>query len=117
MKSLPLLLLLALPAIALADPVGEMGGFSVFGKADLAQLAKGDIQTAASPAMNSPRYLSVQSCFVVAQPPAQVIKAMKQFDPTAHRDLKVYLHADLPASPAPANFAKLNSPPGNSAVR
>ena len=117
MKPLPLLLLLALPAVALADPVDEMAGFSVFGKVDLAELARGDIQTAASPPMNTPRYLSVQSCFVVAQPPPQVIKAMKQFDPTAHRDLKVYLHSDLPAVPSVANFSKLNNPPGNSAVK
>ena len=42
---------------------------------------------------------------------------MKQFDPTAHRELKVYLHTDLPASPSAANFAKLNNPPNNSAVK
>ena len=41
---------------------------------------------------------------------------MKQFDPTAHRELKVYLHSDLPAAPSAANFSKLNNPPNNSAV-
>ena len=67
--------------------------------------------------MNTARYLSVQSCFVVPQPPAKVIAALKQFDPTAHRDLKVYLHSDLSASPSAANFSKLANPPGNSAVK
>ncbi len=121
MKKLPLLsslcLLALLPLAALGDPVSELAGFSVFGKADLGELAHGDIKTAPGPQMNTPRYLSVQSCFVVPQAPGAVIQAMKHFDPTAHRELKVFLHADLPASPNAANFSKLASPPGNSAVK
>ena len=42
---------------------------------------------------------------------------MKRFDPTAHRELNVYLHADLPATPSAGNFAKLNDPPSNAAVK
>ena len=94
-----------------------MAEFSVFGKVDLAELAKGEIKTAAGTPMSTARYLSVQSCFVIPKPPAQVIAAMKRFDPTAHRELKVYLHSDLPATPSTSNFSKLNSPPSNSAVK
>src|SRR5438270_12949421 len=67
--------------------------------------------------MSTARYLSVQSCFVIPQPAAKVIDAMKRFDPTVHRELKVYLHSDLPTSPTAANFSKLEKPPDNSAVK
>lgn len=118
LRSFAFVLLLVLPpAIRAADPVSEMADFSVFGKVDLAELAKGEIKTAAGTPMSTARYLSVQSCFVIPNPPAKVIAAMKRFDPTAHRELKVYLHADLPAAPIAANFARLNSPPDNSAVQ
>jgi len=112
-----ILILASARIIRAADPVSEMAEFSVFGKVDLAELAKGDIKTAPGVPMSTARYLSVQSCFVIPKPPAGVIAAMKRFDPTAHRELKVYLHTDLPSSPTAANFSKLNDPPDNSAVR
>ncbi|MBA3831815.1 MAG: hypothetical protein H0X34_07975 [Chthoniobacterales bacterium] len=112
-----ILLLTLIPAAALADPVSEMASFSVFGKIDLSQLANGQVKTAAGAAMSTPRYLSVQSCFVIPRAPTQVVQTMKRFDPTAHRELKVYLHSDLPSSPSAANFSKLTNPPSNSAVK
>lgn len=112
------ILVLVVPTIVIAaDPVTEMAEFSVFGKVDLAELAKGGIKTAAGTPMNTARYLSVQSCFIIPKPPDKVLATMKRFDPTAHRELKVYLHSDLPASPSAANFSKLNNPPENSAVQ
>jgi hypothetical protein len=42
---------------------------------------------------------------------------MKRFDPTAYRELKVFLHSGLPDSPSPANFSRLQNPPNNSAVK
>jgi hypothetical protein len=41
---------------------------------------------------------------------------MKQFSPTEHRELKVFLHSDLPASPTASNFSGLTNPPNNGAV-
>lgn len=117
MKFLRFLFFLLPVSLLAADPVSQMAEFSVFGKVDLAELAKGEIKTAAGTPMSSPRYLSVQSCFVIPKPSAQVIAAMKRFDPTAHRELKVYLHSDLPATPSTSNFSKLNSPPSNNAVK
>lgn len=99
-----------------ADPLAELAEFSVFGKVDLAELAKGDIKTATGAPMSTPRFLSAQSCFVVPKPPTSVIAGMRRFDPTAHRELNVFLHSDLPASPTAANFSKLNNAPQNGAV-
>ncbi len=111
-------LVLVLPAIVqAADPVTELAEFSVFGKIDLAELAKGGIKTATGAPMSTARYLSTQSCFVVPQPPAKVLAAMKRFDPTAQRELNVYLHSELPGAPSASNFSKLNNPPGNSSVK
>ena len=72
-----LLVVIGLPtASRAADPISEMAQFSVFGKVDLAQLAKGEIKTATGEPMSTARYLSVQSCFIVPKPPAQVVAAM-----------------------------------------
>jgi hypothetical protein len=104
-------------SIAKADPVSEMASFSVFGNVDLAQLAKTDVKTAHGPPMNNPRFLSVQSSYVVPRPPAQEIQTMRKWNPTSHRELKVYLHADIPGSASPEHFARLRNAPDNSAVR
>src|SRR2546421_367097 len=50
---------------ARADAVSELASFSIFGKADLVQLAKSDAKTAHGPPMSNPRFLAVQSCYVV----------------------------------------------------
>ena len=121
MRSIPLLrslgLALFFPVAALAaDPVTELAKFSVFGVVSLPQLAKGEIKTGQGTPMSTGRFLSVESCFVVPNPPAKVIATLRQFDPTAHRDLKVFLHSELSAAPSVAGFSKLNNPPNNSAV-
>jgi len=102
---------------ARADAVSELASFSIFGKADLVQLAKSDAKTAHGPPMSNPRFLAVQSCYVVPGSPNQQIEALRRWDPTRHRELKVFLHSDLPLSPSPANFEKLKDAPGNSSVR
>lgn len=112
-----LLLFANLCSVHAADPVSEMASFSVLGKVDLNELAGGAIKTAAGKPMSTARYLSVQSCFVVPRSPAQVVQAMKRFNPTEHRELKVFLHGDLPSAPSAANFSKLKNPPDNSAVQ
>jgi hypothetical protein len=104
-------------ATARADAVSELASFSIFDKVDLAQLAKSDVKTAHGPPMSNPRFLAVQSCYVVPGAPAQQIEALRRWDPTRHRELKVFLHSDLPSNPTPANFEKLKDAPGNSSVR
>ncbi len=110
-------LLLGRATIARADAVSELASFSVFDKVDLAQLARSDVKTAHGPPMSNPRFLAVQSCYVAPGAPAQLIAALRRWDPTKHRELKVFLHSDLPSSPTAANFEKLKNAPDNGPVR
>src|SRR5947207_64111 len=116
-----LLLLLFVSRLGLitarADAVSELASFSIFDKIDLAQLAKSDVKTAHGPPMSNPRFLAVQSCYVVPGAPAQQIEALRRWDATRHRELKVFLHSDLPSNPTPANFEKLRNAPDNASVR
>jgi hypothetical protein len=112
-----LVMLVARSTIARADAVSELAAFSIFDKVDLAQLAKTDVKTAHGPPMGNPRFLSVQSCYVAPGSPAQQIEALRRWDPTRHRELKVFLHSDLPGNPSPANFSKLQNAPDNGPVR
>lgn len=109
-----LLLLLRSPS-ALADPSSELASFSVFDKIDIPQLATNDVKTLHGPPMSG-RYLSVQSCYVAFGSPAQQIEALRKWNPTKHRELKVFLHSDLPATPSMANFSKLQNAPDNGSV-
>src|SRR5581483_8276145 len=115
-----LLLLLVLRmglTAARADAVSDLASFSIFGKVDLAQLAKSDVKTAHGPPMSNPRFLAVQSCYVVPGSPSQQIEALRRWNPTRHRELKVFLHSDLPSNPTAANFEQLKNAPGNNSVR
>jgi hypothetical protein len=108
--------LLARSTTALADAVSELASFSVFDNIDLAELAKSDVKTEHGPPMSG-RFLSVQSCYVTRGTPAQQMEALRKWNPTKHRELKVFLHSDLPASPTPGDFSKLQNAPDNGAVR
>jgi hypothetical protein len=103
--------------IARADAVSELASFSIFEKVDLGQLAKSDVKTAHGPPMSNPRFLAVQSCYVAPASPAQQIDALRRWDPTKHRELKIFLHTDLPSNPTAANFEKLKNAPDNGPVR
>src|SRR5207248_9670315 len=112
-----LLLLLSVLRLGLttarADAVSELASFSIFDKVDLAQLAKSDVKTAHGPPMKNSRFLAVQSCYVASGSPAQQIEALRRWNPAKYRELKVFLHSDLPSNPGPANFEGLKNAPGN----
>jgi hypothetical protein len=112
-----LLLLLARSTSARADAVSELASFSIFDKVDLAQLAKSEVKTAHGSPMSNPRFLAVQSCYVAPGAPAQQIEALRRWNPTRHRELKVFLHSDLPSNPTAASFEKLKNAPANGPVR
>jgi len=112
-----LLMLIAGLRSAYGDPVSELASFSIFDKVDLAQLAKSDVKTAHGPPMKNSRFLAVQSVYVVPGSPAQQMEALRRWNPSKYRELKVFLHSDLPSNPGPANFEKLKSAPGNASVR
>jgi hypothetical protein len=111
-----LLLLFGASAMAALDPIAELASFSVFNNVDLKDLTS-DVKTAAGPPLNNPRFLSVQSCYVAPGTPEKQMEALRQWDPTKHRELKVFLHSDLPASASPADFSQLQKAPDNGAVR
>jgi hypothetical protein len=111
------LMLIAGPRRACADPVSELASFSIFDKVDLAQLAKSDVKTAHGPPMRNSRFLAVQSCYVAPGSPAQQMDALRRWNPAKYRELKVFLHSDLPSNPGPANFEKLKNAPDNASVR
>jgi hypothetical protein len=113
---LVLMLLVARSTIAADDPAAELASFSAFDKIDINDLAKSDVETVHGPPMGG-RFLSVQSCYVVPGSPDKQMAALKNWDPTKHRELKVLLHFDLPNSPTPANFSRLRSLPDNGVVR
>ena len=98
-----------------ADPVGEMGAFSVFGNVDLTKLK--EVTTKRGPEMSVGRDLSVQSCYVVPGPPAKALASLEQWDASRHRELQIYVHGDLPAAPTAANFSKLSGAPENGSVK
>jgi hypothetical protein len=105
------------PGTARADAVSELASFSVFCNIDLEQLAKSDVKTAHGPPMKNPRLLEVQSCYIVPGSPAQQMEALRRWNPEKHRELKVFLHSDLPSNPSAANFENLKNAPGNASVR
>jgi len=109
--------LIAGPRNAGADPLSELASFSIFDKVDLAQLAKSDVKTAHGLPMRNSRFLAVQSCYVTRGSPANVMQALRQWNPSKHPELKVFLHSDLPSNPTPANFERLKSAPSNGSVR
>ena len=111
------LILIAGPRSACADPVSELASFSIFDKVDLAQLAKSDVKTAHGLPMKNPRFLAVQSCYVAPGSPAQQIEALGRWNPSKYRELKVFLHSDLPSNPGPASFERMKNAPGNASVR
>src|SRR5436309_13686051 len=115
----PLCVSLFLLAVTISrgDPVSELASFSIFDKVDLAQLAKSDVKTAHGPPMKNSRFLAVQSCYVAPGSPAQQMEALRRWNPAKYRELKVFLHSDLPSNPGPASFEGLKNAPGNASVR
>ena len=108
--SLLCLVVLALSNAAAADPAAELASFSVFNNVNVADLAKAEPKMAHGPALSG-SFISAQSCFVVAGPPARVSDALRQWNPARHSELKVMIHSDG------ANFSRLSSAPDNGAVR
>ena len=120
-RRLPLVILLPLALLvaftASADPLADLASFSTFKDVNLEKLGAGSVQMARGPAMNFPRGLSVESVYVVRKPLQKTAELHRQWNPGKHSELKIYLHSDLPAHPALADFQRLDSLPSNSAVK
>ena len=100
-----------------ADAASEVPKFSVFPQIDLQKLAGGKVMAARGPAMSFPRDLSVQALYVVPAPLSKTFELHRQWEPTRHPELKVYLHGEIGSKLAAGDFSRINSAPGNSAVR
>lgn len=95
-----------------ADPAADLASFSVFPKVNLVQLSKGESKAVRGPASGNLRHLSVQMVYVAPLPPGQLLARMREWTPTPHPELKVYLHSDTAT-----NFSPLQKAPDNAAVR
>jgi hypothetical protein len=115
LRRLVFLLVIGTSTIARGDAASELAGFSIFDSVDISELAKSDVKTMHGPPMGG-RFLSVQSCYVMPGSPAHQIDALRQWNPTKHRELKVFLHSDLPGSPTASDFSKLKNAPDNSSI-
>lgn len=100
-----------------ADPLSELAAVSSFKDVNLDKLAAGTVQMARGPAMSFPRGLAVESLYVVRKPVAKTIELHEQWNPNKHPELKVFLHGELSAHPAAAEFQKVASAPANAAVK
>jgi hypothetical protein len=45
------------------------------------------------------------------------MEALRRWNPSKYRELKVFLHSDLSSNPTPASFQRLKDAPGNASVR
>ena len=100
---------------ARADAASELASFSVFPKVDLAQLSGPEQKPLRGP--GSGRFISVQTAYVVPRPPAEQLAAMRQWTPTRHPELKVFLYSELSGSPSAGSFSRLQNAPSNPAVQ
>ena len=96
---------------ARADPASELASFSVFPIVDLAQLATGDAKTVRGAPMSTPRFLSVQTCWVAAGAPTQQMEALRRWNPASHGEMNIFIHANG------SDFSRLRNAAGNSAVQ
>lgn len=108
---------LAATGEASADPLAELAAVSTFKSVDLEKLANGTVQVARGPAMNFPRGLAVESLYVIRKTVPKTVELHEQWNPNKHPELKVFLHGDLTAHPAPADFQKVATAPGNGSVK
>lgn len=98
-----------------ADPVADLAKSSVFKQVDLGALSGGKIFTGGPPALGGPRDLAVQAVYLIHVPLARAVDLHKNWDAARHSELKIFIHHDLPAHPALADFTA--AIPDNSAIR
>lgn len=72
---------------------------------------------ARGPAMNFPRGLSIQACYVVMEPVQKTVGLHQHWSAANHPDLKVYLHGNLSGKPTPDDFKLMASAPDNGPVK
>ncbi len=108
----------SLPVAARADAVAEVQAFSGIPGLDLSRLESGKVLQAKGEAMNFPRGMGVQACYLVALPLQKTVDLHRQWNAARYPELKVYLHRDLTGKATPADFLEaLATVKENAAVR
>lgn len=73
-----------------ADPLASLKEFSEFKQTDLNRLLDGEILAERGTLMDFPNGISAQTCFAVVGSAEDVAKLLQVWDPSPHRELKVY---------------------------
>jgi len=100
-----------------ADPVDVIKNFSGFQQIDLNRLLGGDVLSERDSAMDFPNGISAQTCFVVPLSVDDTAKRLQLWDPSPHRDLKVFAFHALHTPCTPADFQMLDFKNGPNPVR
>lgn len=91
--------------------------FSAFKSVDLNSLDSGTVMQARGGLINFPRGITTQSLYIIHATPADVASKLVHWNPATHSNLKVWIHASLPAKPTPADFSGLSNLPNNSSMQ
>jgi hypothetical protein len=87
---------LTLNAANAAEPIEELRALSHFPQVDLAQLKSGKILTQRGSEGDFARGISVECCYFVPAPPAEVGKRMLHWDPTKHPGSQTRIYREYP---------------------
>lgn len=93
------------------SPLDEIKALSQLPALDLAKLKAGEIVTQRGVEGDFPRGISLESCYFVAAPIAEVGKNLLHWDPTRHPKMETRLYREYPlsASAAPFQAVRLSS--------
>jgi hypothetical protein len=114
------LLILALGIFASASARADLNSdlaFTAFHDVDVNVMASGTVLQARGGLMAFQRGITSQSLFIIDAAPADVAHKLVTWNPSAHPDLKVWLHKALPPAPTVADFAELANLPENSSTK
>ena len=91
-----------------ADPLEQLKSFSEFPRVDVDRLLAGNILAERGSLMNFPNGISVQTCFAVPTAPEETARRLQSWDPSPHRELKVFAFRPLHNPVEPADFDALD---------
>ena len=123
MKSVALLLLAAVGGVfnggadgQETDPAASLKSFSDFQQVDLDRLLGGEIISERGSLMKFPSGMSTQLCFAVPTAAAETAKRLQEWDPSPHKQLKVFAFRSLRTPCEIADFKDLKITPSPRSV-
>ena len=94
------------------DPVASQAGFGDFQQVDIQRLLDGEILSERGALMNFPSGITTQTCFAVPKPAEETARRLQVWDPSPHKELKVYAFRPLHIPCETADFKDLKITPG-----